>query len=461
MTSVKVHGIDVSNTGSFALFGGINVLESRDLAMRACEEYVRVTQKLGIPYVFKASFDKANRSSIHSYRGPGLEEGMRIFQDVKAAFGVPVITDVHEPWQAQQVAEVVDVLQLPAFLARQTDLVVALAKTGKVINIKKPQFLSPGQMANIVEKFKEAGNDQLILCDRGTCLGYDNLVVDMLGFGVMKKTCDDLPIGSFALFGGINVLESRDLAMRACEEYVRVTQKLGIPYVFKASFDKANRSSIHSYRGPGLEEGMRIFQDVKAAFGVPVITDVHEPWQAQQVAEVVDVLQLPAFLARQTDLVVALAKTGKVINIKKPQFLSPGQMANIVEKFKEAGNDQLILCDRGTCLGYDNLVVDMLGFGVMKKTCDDLPIIFDVTHALQQRDPGGAASGGRRQQVADLARAGLAVGIAGLFLEAHPDPDNARCDGPSALPLDQLEPFLAQLKALDDLVKSFAPLNIK
>ncbi|MGK5014000.1 3-deoxy-8-phosphooctulonate synthase [Janthinobacterium sp. 75] len=267
--------------------------------------------------------------------------------------------------------------------------------------------------------------------------------------------------GSFVLFGGINVLESRDLAMRACEEYVRVTQKLGIPYVFKASFDKANRSSIHSYRGPGLEEGMRMFQDVKAAFGVPVITDVHEPWQAQQVAEVVDVLQLPAFLARQTDLVVALAKTGKVINIKKPQFLSPGQMANIVEKFKEAGNDQLILCDRGTCLGYDNLVVDMLGFGVMKKTCDDLPIIFDVTHALQQRDPGGAASGGRRQQVADLARAGLAVGIAGLFLEAHPDPDNARCDGPSALPLDQLEPFLAQLKALDDLVKSFAPLNIK
>ncbi|MGK5078272.1 3-deoxy-8-phosphooctulonate synthase [Janthinobacterium sp. HLX7-2] len=267
--------------------------------------------------------------------------------------------------------------------------------------------------------------------------------------------------GSFTLFGGINVLESRDLAMRSCEEYVRVTQKLGIPYVFKASFDKANRSSIHSYRGPGLEEGMRIFQDVKAAFGVPVITDVHEPWQAQQVAEVVDVLQLPAFLARQTDLVVALAKTGKVINIKKPQFLSPGQMANIVEKFKEAGNDQLILCDRGTCLGYDNLVVDMLGFGVMKKTCDGLPIIFDVTHALQQRDPGGAASGGRRQQVADLARAGLAVGIAGLFLEAHPDPDNARCDGPSALPLDQLEPFLAQLKALDDLVKSFAPLNIK
>ncbi|MDP1531513.1 MAG: 3-deoxy-8-phosphooctulonate synthase [Rhodoferax sp.] len=264
----------------------------------------------------------------------------------------------------------------------------------------------------------------------------------------------------FVLFGGINVLESRDLAMRACAEYVRVTRKLGIPYVFKASFDKANRSSIHSYRGPGLQEGLKIFEAIKAEFGVPLITDVHEQWQAPLVAELVDVLQLPAFLARQTDLVVALAKTGRVINIKKPQFLSPAQVANIVEKFKEAGNEQLILCDRGTCFGYDNLVVDMLGFGVMKKVCNNLPIIFDVTHALQQRDPGGAASGGRREQVADLARSGLAVGLAGLFLEAHPDPDKARCDGPSALPLDQLEPFLTQLKALDDLVKSFTPLQI-
>jgi 2-dehydro-3-deoxyphosphooctonate aldolase (KDO 8-P synthase) len=262
------------------------------------------------------------------------------------------------------------------------------------------------------------------------------------------------------LFGGINVLESRELALRACAEYVRVTRKLGIPYVFKASFDKANRSSIHSYRGPGLEEGLRIFEAVKAEFGVPLITDVHEPWQAQQVAEVVDVLQLPAFLARQTDLVVALAKTGRVVNIKKPQFLSPSQVLNIVEKFREAGNEQIILCDRGTSFGYDNLVVDMLGFGVMKKVCGDLPVIFDVTHALQQRDPGGAASGGRRQQVAELARAGVAVGLAGLFLEAHPDPDSAKCDGPSALPLDQLEPFLTQLKALDDLVKSFPPLQI-
>ncbi|MEJ2801462.1 2-dehydro-3-deoxyphosphooctonate aldolase (KDO 8-P synthase) [Comamonas sp. BIGb0124] len=264
----------------------------------------------------------------------------------------------------------------------------------------------------------------------------------------------------FVLFGGINVLESKDLALTAAAEYVRVTNKLGIPYVFKASFDKANRSSIHSYRGPGLEEGLRIFEAVKQEFGVPVITDVHEPWQAAPVAEVADVLQLPAFLARQTDLVVALAQTGKVVNIKKPQFLSPQQIGNIVEKFREAGNEQIILCDRGTCLGYDNLVVDMLGFGVMKKVSGDLPVIFDVTHALQQRESGAAASGGRRSQVADLARAGLAVGIAGLFLEAHPDPAQAKCDGPSALPLDQLEPFLAQLKALDDVVKAFEPLQI-
>lgn len=266
--------------------------------------------------------------------------------------------------------------------------------------------------------------------------------------------------GPFALFAGMNVLESKDLALRICSEFVRVTSKLGIPYVFKASFDKANRSSIHSYRGPGLDEGLKIFEAIKAEFGVPVITDVHEPWQAAPVAEVVDVLQLPAFLARQTDLVVALAKTGKPINIKKPQFLSPSQVLNIVEKFKEAGNEHLMLCDRGTCFGYDNLVVDMLGLGVMKKVTGDLPIIFDVTHSLQQRDPSGAASGGRRQQIVDLARAGMAVGLAGLFLEAHPEPDNAKCDGPSALPLSKLEPFLGQIKAVDDLVKSFQFLDI-
>lgn len=263
------------------------------------------------------------------------------------------------------------------------------------------------------------------------------------------------------LFGGLNVLENLDLTLKTCAHYVDVTKRLGIPLIFKASFDKANRSSIHSYRGVGLEEGMKIFAAVKQEFGVPVITDVHEPYQAAPVAEVVDVLQLPAFLARQTDLVVALAQTGKVINIKKPQFLSPQQMKNIVEKFYEAGNQQLILCERGSNFGYDNLVVDMLGFGVMKKVCTDLPIIFDVTHALQQREAGAAASGGRRSQVADLALAGMATRLAGLFLEAHPNPDQARCDGPSALPLAQLEPFLRQVKAVDDVVKAMPVLEIE
>lgn len=262
------------------------------------------------------------------------------------------------------------------------------------------------------------------------------------------------------LFGGMNVLESRDMALRVAEAYVKATQKLNIPYVFKASFDKANRSSIHSYRGPGMDEGLEIFAAVKEAFGVPVITDVHETFQAAPVAEVCDVIQLPAFLARQTDLVHAMARTGAVINVKKPQFLSPGQMGNIVEKFRESGNEQVILCERGTTLGYDNLVVDMLGFHTMQQVSGGLPVIFDVTHSLQCRDPMGAASSGRRHQVAELARAGMAVGLGGLFLEAHPNPNEAKCDGPSALPLDKLEPFLAQVKAVDDLVKSFPALDI-
>lgn len=264
----------------------------------------------------------------------------------------------------------------------------------------------------------------------------------------------------FVLFGGLNVLEDTEQTLEVCQHFVEVTKKLNIPLVFKASFDKANRSSIHSFRGVGLEKGMQIFDAVRQQFGVPIITDVHEPYQATQVAEHVDVLQLPAFLARQTDLVVALAKTQKVINIKKPQFLSPSQTAHIVEKFKEAGNDQLILCDRGTCFGYDNLVVDMLGFSVMKQVTHNHPVIFDVTHALQQRNPNDPASGGRRQQIVELAHAGMATKLAGLFLEAHPNPDQAKCDGPSALPLSLLEPFLTQVKAIDDVVKNFETLAI-
>ena len=264
----------------------------------------------------------------------------------------------------------------------------------------------------------------------------------------------------FVLLGGVNVLEDLDFSLRCAAHYKDVCERLGIPLVFKASYDKANRSSIHSFRGPGLNQGLEILQAVKDTHGIPVITDVHSPEEAGAAARVADIIQLPAFLARQTDLVRAMAETGSVINIKKPQFLSPEQMRNIVEKFRECGNDQLLLCERGSNFGYDNLVVDMLGFGVMKRTCDDLPLIFDVTHALQCRDPGGAASGGRRSQVIDLARSGMAVGLAGLFLEAHPDPDRARCDGPSALPLHLLEPFLTQVKSVDDLIKSQPPLEI-
>ena len=271
---------------------------------------------------------------------------------------------------------------------------------------------------------------------------------------------DGMPISNrhpMMLFGGMNVLESRDLAFEIAAHYVEVCSRLKIPYVFKASFDKANRSSMHSFRGPGLETGLQWMADIKAHFGVPLITDVHEVAQAEAAASVCDVIQLPAFLSRQTDLVVAMAKTGAVLNVKKAQFLAPHEMAHIINKCAEAGNDRVILCERGSSFGYNNLVVDMLGFGVMKSL--EVPVIFDVTHALQK--PGGRtdSADGRRAQVTELARAGMAVGLAGLFLEAHPNPDAAKCDGPSALPLHQLEPFLTQVQAIDGLVKTFDTLE--
>jgi 2-dehydro-3-deoxyphosphooctonate aldolase (KDO 8-P synthase) len=273
-------------------------------------------------------------------------------------------------------------------------------------------------------------------------------------------TIADLSLGNslpFVLFGGMNVLESRDLAMEVAEAYVDVTRRLDIPYVFKASFDKANRSSIHSFRGPGLDAGLEVLKDIKDRFGVPVISDVHEPWQAQPAAQVCDVIQLPAFLSRQTDLVAAMASTGAVINIKKAQFLAPQEMKHIISKCREAGNDRIILCERGSSFGYNNLVVDMLGFGTMKAF--EYPVMFDVTHALQM--PGGHSdsAAGRRAQVTELARAGMSQGLAGLFLEAHPDPDKAKCDGPCALRLSQIEPFLRQVKAIDELVKGFEPID--
>lgn len=276
-----------------------------------------------------------------------------------------------------------------------------------------------------------------------------HLAIDSIKIG------NDLPL---TIIGGINVIESRELAFEVAEQFIQVCGKLSLPFIFKASFDKANRSSIHSFRGLGLDKGLQILEEIKTHFRVPVITDIHEVEQAAAVAQVVDVLQLPAFLSRQTDLVIALANTGKPINIKKAQFLAPQEMQHILHKFEQAGNDQLMICERGSCFGYNNLIVDMLGFGVMKKT--GYPLIFDVTHALQK--PGGRADSadGRRHQVLELAKAGVSQGIAGLFLETHPDPGQAKCDGPCALRLDKLDVFLTQLAQLDQLVKSWSEVEI-
>ncbi len=266
---------------------------------------------------------------------------------------------------------------------------------------------------------------------------------------------------SLVVIGGLNVIESKNVALETASEFVAVCRKLDIPCVFKASFDKANRSSIRSFRGIGIEAGLEVLAEIKSKYDVPILTDVHLPEQVERVADIADILQLPAFLARQTDLIEALAGTKAVINIKKPQFLSPTQMVYIVKKFLEFGNDRLLICERGSQFGYDNLVVDMLGFGVIKQICHGAPVIFDVTHSLQVRDQGGESSGGRRSQILEFARAGVATGLAGLFIEAHPEPNKALCDGPSALPLEHLQPFLMQISALDKLVKNFPDLKIQ
>lgn len=266
------------------------------------------------------------------------------------------------------------------------------------------------------------------------------------------QVANNLP---FVLFGGMNVLEEYDTVMTVCEHYVNITNSLNIPYVFKASFDKANRSSIDSYRGLGLESSIHLFQKLKNEFDVKLITDVHHSQQVDIISKIVDVIQLPAFLSRQTDLVASIAQTGLPINIKKPQYMSPTQVQYIVNKCRFFNNNQVILCERGTIFGYDNLVVDMLGLNVMHRVSGGCPVIVDVTHALQMREPFSAVSGGRRDQIFDLARASIAVGIAGLYLEAHPNPDNAKCDGDSALPLTQLKSFLSQIKSIDELIKSF------
>lgn len=247
----------------------------------------------------------------------------------------------------------------------------------------------------------------------------------------------------FRLIAGPCVIESEEMLMHTAEKMKKITDKLGIPYTFKASFDKANRTSINSKRGPGIDEGLRLLQKVKDSFDLPVATDIHEAWQAKPVGEVCDIVQIPAFLCRQTDLLVAAAKTGKCVNIKKAQFLAPWDMKNCLQKVKESGNDNIMLCERGTCFGYNNLVVDMTGLVEMKKF--GYPVIFDATHSVQKPGGNGNSTGGNREYVEYLAKAAVAVGVDGLFMETHPNPDMAWSDGPNMVKLDEMELLLNKL----------------
>lgn len=255
----------------------------------------------------------------------------------------------------------------------------------------------------------------------------------------------------FQLIAGPCVIESEEMVLSIAREMKEITDELAIPYTFKASFDKANRTSINSFRGPGLEKGVEILQKVKDTYHLPICTDIHEPWQAEKAAQVADILQIPAFLCRQTDLLVAAAKTGKCINIKKAQFLAPWDMKNCVEKVCQSGNDNVMLCERGTSFGYNTLVVDMTGLRVMKEF--GVPVIFDATHSVQKPGGNGTSTGGNRQYVEYLAKAAVAVGADGLFMETHPDPDNARSDGPNMVPLHEMKGLLAVLKRVYEAVQ--------
>ena len=257
---------------------------------------------------------------------------------------------------------------------------------------------------------------------------------------------------SMTLMGGVNVLESDSVVMKVAEKFAETTAKLKINWIFKGSYDKANRSSIASYRGPGLQKGLRMLEKVKSEFDVPIVTDIHEPSQAEPVSKVSDIIQIPAFLCRQTDLVTAAANTQRIIQFKKPQFLSAIEMKNVIEKCIQAGNKNIILCERGNSYGYNNLVVDMLNFQIMKDL--GVPVIFDATHSLQLPGGLGNAAGGRREYLLPLAKAGISQVIAGLFIEAHPDPDSAKCDGPCAISTDDIPNVLDKLSKLDEFVKN-------
>lgn len=263
---------------------------------------------------------------------------------------------------------------------------------------------------------------------------------------------------NLVLISGLNVLEDKFIVKEVVAELKKVSDELDIPFIFKASYDKANRSSIESFRGPGIENGLEVLRKIKSDYKVPVMSDVHSPGEVKKAKEILDVLQIPAFLCRQTDLISSAAITGLPINVKKGQFLSPAEMKNIITKFEHFNNKNILLCERGTTFGYNNLVVDMLGLAKLKRY--DYPVIFDVTHSLQEPGGEGESTSGRRSLALDLAKSAISIGIAGLFLETHPDPDKAKCDGPCALPLKHLKEFLYQIKAIDKLVKTFSEIEI-
>jgi len=255
------------------------------------------------------------------------------------------------------------------------------------------------------------------------------------------------------IIAGLNVFEDLTMASQVASDLKKITDRLDLPFIFKASFDKANRSSVDSYRGPGLEEGIEFFSEIKKTFDIPIITDVHEIGQVEKISEVADIIQIPAFLCRQTDLIKAACETKLPLNIKKGQFLSPGQMLNIINKCHAFHNENIILCERGSSFGYNNLIVDFLGISELKNF--KKPVILDVTHSLQIPGGQGNAADGRSSQALDLALAGTAIGLAGLFIEVHPDPRKALCDGPSATRLDEIENILSKVKSIDNTVKSF------
>lgn len=257
-------------------------------------------------------------------------------------------------------------------------------------------------------------------------------------------------MSKFMLIAGPCVIESEENVMLIAEKVKGIAERLDLDYYFKASFDKANRTSITSYRGPGIDEGLRILQKVKDTYGLKICTDIHEPWQAEKAANVCDILQIPAFLCRQTDLLVAAAKTGKLINVKKAQFLAPWDMKNVVNKLEEAGNHNIMLCERGTSFGYNTLVVDMTGIVEMKKF--GYPVVMDATHSVQKPGGKGNATGGNRENVEPLAKAAIAAGADALFFEVHPDPDNAKSDGPNMVRLDEFEEMLKRIIKVYDAV---------